>query len=460
MSREEMLGDPIKLDKRHVWHHLTQHKVFENSDPLMIVEGRGMRVTDINGKQYLDATSGGVWTVNVGYARQAIVSAIQEQLLKLPYFAATAGTVPGAMFAKALSDFLPGLEKIYYSNSGSEANEKAYKIVRQRAYFLNDGKKNKIIYRNRDYHGTTIAALSSTGQFERKNQYGPFVPGFVEIPHCCCYRCPFNKTYGECEIECAHVLEETILREGADSVGAIVLEPITAGGGIIIPVAEYFPIIQEICKKYDLLLHIDEVVCGMGRSGKWFGHQHYDVKPDIVTMAKGIASGYAAISITATTQEVFALFESETTDKDHYFRDISTFGGCTAGPAAAMANLQILKEEKLLENVNNIGSYLKTGLLELQEKYPIIGDVRGEGLLIGLELVSDRSTKQPVKEAVAMGIATHCLTNGLLIGRTNRSFRENNNVLILSPAFIITREDADIIISTLANALAEYSKDI
>ena len=164
-------------------------------------------------------------------------------------------------------------------------------MVRQLAHFDNDGKKHKIIFRDRDYHGTTIGAMSSSAQIQRKKQYGPFAPGFVEMPNCCCYRCPFGKKYGECNIECATVLEDIILKEGPDTVGSVVLEPITAGGGVIPPVQEYFPIIQSICKKYDVLLHIDEVVCGLGRTGKWFGYQHFDVQPDIVTTAKGLGGG-------------------------------------------------------------------------------------------------------------------------------------------------------------------------
>jgi len=171
-------------------------------------------------------------------------------------------------------------------------------MVRQLSHIKGDGRKHKIIYRDRDYHGTTIAALSSSGQEQRKQQYGPFVPGFSSFAHCLCYRCPFGKTYGSCDIECAKDLETAILREGPDQVGAVVLEPVTAGGGVIPPVPEYFPVIQEICRKYDVLLHIDEVVCGVGRTGEWFGYQHYGVQPDMVTMAKGVASAYAAISCT------------------------------------------------------------------------------------------------------------------------------------------------------------------
>jgi len=449
----------LELDRSRVWHHLTQHKPFEQVDPLVIVEGKGMRVTDAKGKTYLDAVSGGVWTVNVGYGRERIARAVYEQLTRLCYFANSAGSVPGAQFADKLVEKMPGLDRVYYSNSGSEANEKAYKMVRQLAHLKYGGKKHKIIYRNRDYHGTTITTLSSSGQSERKEQYGPETPGFVEFPHALCYRCPFGKKYGSCKIECATALEDTIIKEGPDSVGAVVLEPITAGGGVIPPVPEYFPIIQSICRKYDVLLHIDEVVCGLGRTGEWFGYQHYDVQPDIVTMAKGVASGYAAISCTVTTAAVFDEFKADTSERLHYFRDISTFGGCTAGPAAALENLRIIEEENLLQNVRDMGAYLMDRLHELKDKYSIVGDVRGKGLFVGLELVKDRTSREPEPETVLMKIAADCMQQGVIIGRTNRSFREFNNTIALSPALIASRTELDEIVAALDVALANVQRE-
>jgi len=443
----------IQNDKDHIWHHLTQHKVFESSDPMIVSKAKGMIVTDTKGNEYLDGTSGGVWTVNLGFGRDDMVEAVSNQLSKIPYFAGTFGNEPAAEYAKEVTSLMPGLDRVYYSNSGSEANEKGYKMVRQLAHFHNEGKKHKIIYRDRDYHGTTIGAMSSTGQLQRKKQYGPFVPGFVEMPHCCCYRCPFGKKYGECNIECATALEDIIKTEGPDTVGSVVLEPITAGGGVIPPVPEYFPIIESICRKYDVLLHIDEVVCGLGRTGKWFGYQHYDVQPDIVTTAKGLAAGYAAVSITVTTERLFDMFKEDPSNVDSYFRDISTFGGSTAGPAAALEVLKIIKREKLIENINVVGDYLKNKLLELQDKHEIIGEVRGKGLFCGVELVKDRATKEPVDEKVATAVAGHCFQNKVMIGRTNRSFETNNNVLLFSPAFICSKNDIDLIIESVDNAL-------
>ena len=446
-----------EVDRQHVWHHLTQHQQFDSADPMVVVEGDGMWITDANGKTYLDAVSGGLWTVNVGYGRKRIAKAVHDQLVTMPYFAGSAGNVPGAQFAELLLSKMPGMGRVYYSNSGSEANEKAYKIVRQLAHKKNGGKKHKIIYRERDYHGTTITALSSTGQFERKNQYGPFTPGFVEMPHCCEYRCQYDSTrnYG---VRAAQELERVILEEGPDTVGAVVLEPITAGGGVITPPAGYWETIQVICKEYDVLLHIDEVVCGLGRTGEWFGYQHYGIQPDIVTMAKGVASGYAAISCTVTSEALFQRFKEDASDRMDYFRDVSTFGGCAAGPAAAIENIRIIEEENLLENATIVGNYLKERLEGLQEHHELIGDVRGKGLFCGIELVEDRNSKQPVDESVIMRIAADCQNNGVIIGRTNRSFREFNNTIALSPALIATKEDIDVIVAALDLALERVAK--
>jgi len=442
----------VKSDRNHVWHHLTQHKAYQNTDPMVIVKGEGLNVWDINGNEYLDAVSGAVWTVNVGYGRTEIADAVRDQLVQMNYFAQAMGNVPAAQYAARLIDKMPGLSRVYFSNSGSEANEKGFKIVRQIAQKKYGGVKHKILYRERDYHGTTITALSASGHEERRAQYGPYTPGFVEVPHCCEYRSQWGDVddYG---VRAANEIERVILEEGPETVGALCLEPITAGGGVIEPPEGYWDRVQEICKKYDILLHIDEVVCGLGRTGTWFGYQHYGIKPDIVTMAKGVASGYAAISCTVTTEAVFNDF-MDADDPMGYFRDISTFGGCTAGPVAAMANMDIIEQEGLLENTTVQGEYLKERLYGLMDKYEIIGDVRGKGLFAGFELVKDRETKEPVDESVAAAVAGHCMKNGVIIGRTNRSVPGLNNTICLSPSLIVTREQIDTIVDALDAALA------
>jgi taurine-pyruvate aminotransferase len=447
------ISEIIEADRAHLWHHLMQHKSLETNDPRIIVEGKGMRVWDAKGKEHIDAVSGGVWTVNVGYGRETIAKAVYDQLVKLNYFANSAGSIPGSIFAKMLIDKMPGMSRVYYTNSGSEANEKAFKMVRQIAHKRYGGKKHKILYRERDYHGATIAAMSAGGQNERNAQYGPFAPGFVEVPHCLEYRAQWDcENYGE---RAANAIEEVILREGADTVGALCLEPVTAGGGVITPPEGYWQRVQEICKKYDILLHIDEVVCGVGRTGTWFGYQHYGVKPDFVTMAKGVASGYAAIACCVTTEEVFAMFKDDAADPMNYFRDISTFGGCTAGPAAAIENMRIIEDEGLLANTIKMGERTMKNLHALMDKHKVVGDVRGKGLFCGAELVVDRKTKEPVAEKLVQAVVADCMAQGVIIGATNRSITGFNNTLCLSPALIATADDIDEITGAIDKALTK-----
>jgi taurine-pyruvate aminotransferase len=456
---ENDLSQVVAADKAHVWHHLIQHKMFETTDPRIIIEGKGMTVWDQNGKEWLDAVSGGVWTVNVGYGRESIAKAVYDQLMKLCYFAQTGGSIPGALYAEKLLEKMPGMSRVYYCNSGSEANEKAYKMVRQIAHKKYGGKKYKILYRDRDYHGGTMAAMAAGGQDERTLQYGPFPSGFVRVPHCLEYRAHeqgwsdlSGEAYGQ---RAADAIEEVILAEGPDTVALLSLEPVTAGGGVITPPPGYWERVQEICRKYDVLLHIDEVVCGLGRTGTWFGYQHYGIEPDFVTMAKGVASGYAAIACCVTTEKVFEMFKDDPTDRLSYFRDISTFGGCTAGPAAALENMRIIEDENLLENCTRMGERMMDNLRALQEKHAVIGDVRGKGLFCGVELVTDRKTREPVDEKTVPQVQAECGAQGVIIGAANRSVPGYNNFLCFSPALIATADDIDRITDSVDHALAK-----
>lgn len=455
---ENDISRVVEADRKNVWHHLIQHQPFESAiDPRIIVEGKGMKVWDQKGKEHLDAVSGGVWTVNVGYGRESIADAVRDQLVKMNYFAGSAGSIPGALFAERLLEKMPDMSRLYYCNSGSEANEKAFKMVRQLSHAKYGGKKHKILYRDRDYHGTTIACLSAGGQDERNAQYGPFTPGFVRVPHCLEYRAfeqdgAPREGYG---VWAADQIEKVILAEGPETVGALCLEPVTAGGGVITPPDGYWERVQEICAKYEILLHIDEVVCGVGRTGKWFGYQQYGIKPDMVTMAKGVASGYAAIACLATTEGVFDKFKDAPEDPMNYFRDISTFGGCTAGPAAALENMRIIEDEGLLDNTTAMGDYMVAQLNALADKHSIIGQVRGKGLFIGAELVSDRTTRAPAEEKKVQAVVGNCMAQGVIIGATNRSLPGKNNTLCFSPALIATADDIDHICDAVDRALAD-----
>ncbi len=446
----------VENDKNSLWHHLKSHTVFKDKEQMIVVGGNGLKIRDIRGNEYLDATSGGVWSVMVGYGRESIARAVYEQLKEMPYFAGAYGSIPAIKFAAKLLELLPGHGKIYFSNSGSEANEKAFKMVRLASRIAPERKgKYKILYRDRDYHGTTVATMSACGQLERKKGFGPFVDGFPEVPHCLCYRCPFDKTYPGCNIDCARAVEDVILREGPDTVGGFIVEPITAGGGIIPPVKEYFPIVQEICRKYGVWIIMDEVVCGFGRTGKFFGHEHYDVDPEIITMAKGLASSYEALSATAVKQEIYDIFLNDPANPDeqtHFFRDISTYGGCAAPMAAALESTRIIEDEHLVENSRVKGEILLDRLKELAT-LPVVGDARGVGLFCGLEIVVDKEKKTPPSEAQMAQLMGNILAEKVIVGRTNSSLPGMNTTLYFVPCLTVSEAEIDTMVTAVARAL-------
>ena len=446
----------VQGDREYLWHHIKPHKVFQDSEQMIIVEGDGLTVRDIRGRQYLDATSGGVWGVVVGYGRECIARAVYEQLRVMPYYSGTVGTVPAIRYAAKLMELLPGMGKAFFSNSGSEANEKAFKMVRQLAHIDPERRgKFKILFRDRDYHGTTIGALSASGQPERKAHFGPLADGFAGFPHALCYRCAFGETYPGCNIQCARSLETAILEQGPDTVGACIVEPITAGGGVIVPVPEYYPILQEICRKYGLYLILDEVVCGFGRTGTAWGFQHYDMAPDMVTMAKGVAASYMPLSATVVTNKIYEKFlcdPGNETERLNYFRDISTYGGCAGAMSAALETIRIIEDENLMENSRVVGAYLLESLQALAD-LPVVGDIRGRGLFCGLEFVRDKKTREPIGEAEMARLVAQVAAEGVLVGRTASSLPGNNTIMNFAPALVATRDQIDRIVAAVKTAV-------
>ena len=450
-------------DRTCLWHHIKPPKIVQQKEQMIIVSGEGLMVRVIRGREYLDASSGGVWSVILGYGRESVAAAVYEQLKRMPYWAGGCGNVASIRLARALLDRLPGMGKVFFSNSGSEANEKIFKMVRQAAQIDPARRgKYKVLYRHRDYHGTTIAALSATGQSERKDQFGPLCEGFAEFPAALCYRCAFGQTYPGCNLECARALETLVLDEGPDTVGAVLVEPITAGGGILPPVPEYYPLLQEICRRYGLWLVMDEVVCGFGRTGRYWGHEHYDVAPDGLTMAKGMAGGYEPISATVVTEAIFNIFVNDLSDASqrmNYFRDISTFGGCAGPAAASVESMRIIEAENLVENSRVMGAYLLDGLMDLKT-LPIVGDVRGRGLFCGIEFVRDKATKEPISEAHMAKLVADVAAEGVLVGRTASSLPGMNTIMNFAPALTITRDQVDIIVAAVRRAVAKNLEPI
>lgn len=435
-------------DKKHVWHAFAPHS---ENDPWVVESGVGAYVTDLEGNRYLDAMAG-LWSVNVGYGRERLAKAAYEQMAKLPFYPLTAAHVPATKLAHKLSDWLQGEFRVFFNNSGSEANETAFKMARQYHHQNGSPTRFKIISRYRAYHGSTMGALSATGQQQRKFLYEPLAPGFLHIQPPDVYRRPSGVTAYEFEMNAAKQLEQTILWEGPETVAAFIMEPFITGGGVLIHSPLYIEEVSRICKQYGVLLIVDEVICGFGRTGKNFGFQHSDVVPDIVTMAKGISSSYVPLSATAMRAELYEKF-TDTSDPYHYFRQVNTFGGHPVACAVALENLAIMEEENLVQNSERVGEYLKQELSGLLDS-PYVGDVRSIGLLAGVELVSDKDSKTPLDAESVKKVIGEAKKRGVIIGKNGDTVMGYNNVLALAPPLSVTQVDVDFIVRALREALA------
>lgn len=432
-----------KMDAASLWHAMAQHKPFSQKPPKCMKRGVGCHVTDTDGVDYFDGISG-LWCVNIGYGRRELAEVAYEQMVDLAYFPLTMSHEPGIRLAHKLLELLNFEGKVFFSTSGSEANETAFKIARQyhaQTAPAGAGPRYKIISRYRGYHGHTMGALSATAQAERKLKYEPLVPGFLHVSP------PYYYRFGEGQPEevynaaCLRELEQTIRYEGAESVAAVIVEPIISGGGVIVPPEGYLRGVRDICDRTGILLIYDEVVNGFGRTGQMFGHQHWGIKPDIICFAKGLTSGYMPLSATVVKQHVFEAFLDEP-GGDSHFRHISTYGGTPVCTAVALRNIEILEREELPERAAEIGDYLLQRLQPLLD-HPNVGDVRGKGLLLGVELVKDKISKTPLEAAAVASVTKYCLDKRLIIGRNTNTIPGFTNVLIICPPLVISDEEAD-----------------
>lgn len=443
----------IQEDLEHVWHPLAQHRALEQKPPLLLVAGSGATVRDASGKEYLDALAG-LYCVNVGYGREEIARAAYEQMRQLAYYPHTQANVPAAEFADRLSRLVHGgLKHVYFVNSGTEANEAAYKFALQYHKQTGNPGKYKIIGRYYAYHGTSLSTLAAGGIPDRKVKYEPMPQGFRHAPPPYCYRCPFKLEPSACGLACANYIEYMIEAEGAETVAAVVMEPIMSASGVLVPPDGYLPRVQEICRRHNVLLIIDEVINGFGRTGAWFAHQHYGVEPDILCVAKGISSAYLPLAATLVTDQVFAAFKGEVGEMRHAVQ-VNTYGGHPAACAAGLKNLEIMISEDLPRRSAEMGAYLLVRFQELQARHACIGDVRGKGLFLGLELVRDRGTRAPLDPAAVNKVAADLLEQGIIVGKSTWVIRGLYNSLIFSPPLVLTRAEADRIVAALDQVLA------
>ncbi|MXZ01379.1 aminotransferase class III-fold pyridoxal phosphate-dependent enzyme [Candidatus Poribacteria bacterium] len=447
-----MTKDYRQVDKAHVWHPLFQHQRLEETTLAVYESAHGTTVVDAEGHEYLDAYSA-LWNVNVGYGRQEIADAVYEQIQKLPYYPHSQINVPATMLAAQLADCLPGdLNHVYFCNSGSEANETAIKIARQYGRQTYPGQNRyKIISRYRGYHGFTYGAMSATGQARRRKAFEPLVPGFPHAHPPYCYRCPLGLEPSSCGIACADEIERIIQGEGSETVIAIIAEPIIGGGGVIVSPDEYLPKLRQICDDYGLLLILDEVITGFGRTGKMFACEHWDVQPDLITLAKGLTSGYLPLGACVASTQVFNTFLGEA-DENREFAQVCTYGGHPVACAAGLANLKILQEERLSENAEKVGTHLLSKLKTLTT-LPIVGDVRGKGLMLAVEFIETDGTH--LATAKTNRIIGQLREKGIIVGKIGHAVEEPENIIYIAPPLILTEAEADRIFETLRQVLVE-----
>ncbi len=403
-------------------------------EPLVISHAKDQYVWDADGNQYLDFF-GGIVTVSVGHCNSRVNEKVHAQIDRLEHVSTVFANEPQVALARKLASITPGgaLRKSFFTNSGTEANETA--ILAARCFTGS----TEIIALRHSYHGRSSGAMTLTGQSPWR--LGPPEAGIVHAVNAYCYRCPFGLEYPSCEVKCAQDIEQVIRTTTSGRIAALIAEPIQGVGGFITPPKEYFKIVTDIVRKYGGLFIADEVQTAWGRTGgKWFGIEHWDVQPDIITSAKGLGNGLP-IGVTIARPEVADAMKGVS---------ISTFGGNPVVTTAAMAVLEFIEEQNLLRNTEEVGAYMKGKLLDLKDKHPIIGDVRGMGLLLALELVEDRRTKAPAP-AATLQLMEAARENRIMVGRGGLY----SNVIRLSPPMNIGRGDVDEFISRLDASLVQ-----
>jgi putrescine---pyruvate transaminase len=441
---------------KYRWSPFTRTRYTEEHGVLPIVRGKGSKVYDLDDREYLDAHAS-LWLVNVGYGRNEIVEAVNKQMQTLPWFSCFEGytNLPSIDLAERLVQLLQpeGMDKIFFSGSGSEANETALKIVRQYWKLKGKAEKFKIISRRRAYHGVTLGALSATGMAVNRAMFEPLLPGFRHAPCPDPYLREIEAPDDQFAKACADALEQVITFEGANTVAAIIAEPVQGAGGVIIPPDGYLKQLREIATRHDVLLIFDEVITGFGRTGDMFAARHWNVRPDIMTFAKGITSGYQPLGATAVNYEIFDTFYKNETRGA--LRHGNTYSGHPAACAAALANLDIIERENLPGNAKRVGKHFVDGLRTLM-KHEIVGFVDGVGLLARVQLVRDRKTRGlfAPEKAVADRVSRRARELGVIMRPLP------NDALSFSPPLCLTMSEADTIVAVVDQALTDVAKTI
>jgi adenosylmethionine-8-amino-7-oxononanoate aminotransferase len=439
--------------RRHLWMHFTRMSSYAENDVPVIVRGEGAYVYDTRGRRYLDGLAG-LFVTMVGHGRTELAEAAARQASELAYFPLWSYAHPrGVELAERLASLTPGdLNRIFFTTGGSEAVESAWKLARQYFRAIGEPSRYKVISRDIAYHGATMGALSITGLPAIKTPFEPLVPGSVRVPNTNFYRAP---EHGD-DIEAfgrwaADEIERAILREGPETVAAVYLEPVQNSGGCFPPPPGYFPRVREICDRYGVLLVSDEVICAFGRLGHFFAGERYGYTPDILTMAKGMTSGYSPIGAMAVSDRLMEPFLRDTTTFLHGL----TFAGHPVSAAVALANLDILEKEDLLGNVRTNEDAFRSTLEKLTD-LPIVGEVRGDGYFYGIELVKDKATRETFNDEESERLLRGFLSGALFdAGLICRADDRGDPVIQLAPPLIIGQEEFDFIEHTLRTVLTK-----
>jgi len=440
------------LDRAHHLHPFTDTALLNREGVRVITKAEGVYLWDSEGRRLIDGMAG-LWCVNLGYGRKELAEAAYRQMLELPYYNTffKTATPPSVELSKVLVDLAPEeLNHVFYASSGSEANDTIVRMVRHFWNLMGKTDKKTIISRIYGYHGSTMASASLGGMTAMHAQADLPLPGFVHIIPPYWYGLSEDMTPDEFGLFAARKLEDKILELGADKVGAFIAEPIQGAGGVLIPPNTYFPEIQRICRKYDVLLIADEVICGFGRTGRWFASEHFDIRPDFMTLAKGITSGYLPLSAVMVGDRVAAAL-SQGGEFAHGF----TYSGHPVPCAVALENIRILKDEGIIERVAvETGPYLQKRLKEL-ESHPLVGEVRGLGFIAAIELVKDKKGREffdPIGE-VGLICRDHCFANGVVL-------RATRDTMLVSPPLVMSRGQIDELVEGARRCLDLTARDV
>lgn len=426
--------------------HRVPRKDVEDGKVLTLVKGEGVFVEDSDGNRYMDLDSGITRCVCLGYGNEEVARAVYDQILRFPYISPCGwANEPAMRFAEKIVDVTPdGINHVTFESSGSEAVESAMKLAKQ--YHCGKGERHrfKVVSRIGAYHGANGLALRALGSvLPMRLTFEPLTPGgvFVHSPYC--YRCPFKMTYPNCDMYCVTMTEETILREDPELITAFIGEPFQQGFGSYGPVKEYWPMIREICDRYDIVMIVDEVICGFGRTGKMFGIEHFGVTPDIMTMAKCISSGYVPLAAVAVTDAI--------RDAMDIFMHLHTYGNHPVACAAGLATCDVIQKEGLVQRAAEMGEYMLGTLRNRLGNCPSAGEIRGKGLWISVDFTTDRKTRPLFPAANLSSLVARTLKRGFII-------RYTGSAVELAPSFIITKDQIDAFVEAFASSVEDEEK--